>query len=308
MAQYFMPEKQDSLLTNVINWAKTGKRPRPSFPRAVQFQTMSACNAKCVFCCHHSAPGEIPHGRMSDTLINKIIKECGRSPVGRVSPYLTNEPLMDKRMPYILAAIKKNALLPIKTRITTNASLLTEDAGQALIDAKLDQLWISVNGYSPETYRQSMDLDFARTMENIETFLQLKRRQKTSRPRVKVTTLRTRLVEEELDTAKAYWADRDVTFHIHSVDNRNGQDAFFSVCPKESRTPKRTCDLFLKQAYIVENGDMILCCHDWKQSVVVGNIKSSSIAEVWNSDNFKKRIYEYYEENFEHLQICRTCF
>ncbi len=308
MARYYMPGPDDGLLRKIITWARTGKRFRPSFPRAVEFQTLSTCNAKCVFCPHSQSPGEIPHGRMEDALIHKIIAECSRHPVGRISPYLTNEPLMDKRMPDILREIKKKCLFPVKTKINTNAGLLTEEVGRKLIASRLNQLWISVNGYSEETYRASMGLDFATTMRNIDTFLEMKKTLGARRPKVVVTTIRTKLVEHELEAAKAHWAGRDVDFRIHNLDNRSGEEAASAIRPESRKPkPKRDCDLFLKQAYIVENGDMIICCHDWKQTVVVGNVAKTSISEVWNSDYFKGLIYEYYSEKFGNLEICRLC-
>lgn len=354
MASYFMPNPADGLLQNIITWARTGKRFRPSFPRAVQFQTLSTCNAKCIFCPHCHYPEEIRHGRMDDTLISKITEECKRHFVGRVSPYLTNEPLLDKRVPKILQEIKKRRIIPIKTKINTNAALLNENIGRELIAAKLDQLWISVNGYSEDTYTRSMGLDFSTTMRNIDGFLALQKQVNKPRPKVIVTTLRTNLVEHELDYAQKYWQERNVDFRIHHMDNRTGENVaqqshfdaalqkgfithdqkhteghwkskgvnlkFVNIDEPEkeknntsSGSPitrikyKRNCDLFLKQAYIVENGDMIICCHDWRQSVVVGNIKNQSIAEVWNSDRFKSLIYEYYAENFDNLEICRIC-
>ena len=308
MARYYMPQPEDGLLKKITTWAKTGKRFRPSFPRAVQFQTLSTCNAKCVFCPHFQSPKEIPHGRMEDALIQKIIAECGKHMVGRVSPYLTNEPLQDKRMPDILKAIKKASWFPVKTKINTNAGLLTESMSERLLASGLDQLWISVNGYSPETYRESMGLDFATTMANIDTFLDMKKTLGRSRPKVIITTIRTKLVEHELENAKDYWAKRDVKFSIHHLDNRSGEDVTGDIRPtNQTFARKRNCDLFLKQAYIVENGDMIICCHDWRQSVKVGNIANSSISEVWNSDYFKGLIYEYYSEKFDNLEICRNC-
>ena len=308
MARYYMPAPNDGLLAKITTWARTGKRFRPSFPRAVQFQTLSTCNAKCIFCAHSQNPGEIPHGRMEDALIRKIIDECARHAVGRISPYLTNEPLMDKRMPTIVREIKKKCFFPVKTKINTNAGLLTEEIAGELVKAKLDQLWISVNGYSAETYRESMGLDFSTTMKNINVFLDMKKTLGVKRPKVIVTTIRTKLVERELEKAREYWAAKGVDFRIHSIDNRCGEEAASAV-RSESRDPKpkRNCDLFLKQAYIVENGDMIICCHDWRQSVVVGNITRTSISDVWNSEHFKKLIYEYYAEQFDNLEICRTC-
>ena len=312
MAVYFMPKPEDSYLAGIFNWIKTGRRPRPSFPRAVQFQTLSTCNARCIFCCHRHSPKEIPHGRMADAMINKIIAECGRHKfaAGRISPCLTNEPLQDKRMPDIIRSIHKHCGPFVKTKINTNASLLNEDMSRRLLDSGLTYLWISVNGYSPETYRESMDLDFTAVMDNINVFLDMKKTLGRKRPKVVITTIRTKLVENELEKAREYWAQRDVVFKIHHLDNRTGEDLTADLRVSEEQgklKPKRKCDLFLKQAYIVENGDMIICCHDWRQSVVVGNITNSSISEVWNSDHFKKLIYEYYAEKFNNLEICRNC-
>lgn len=308
MAVYYMPDPDDGWLKKLYTWITTGKRFRPSFPRTVQFQTLWSCNAKCIFCPHCHNSDEIPRGYMEDSLITKIIDECSKHMVGRINPYLTNEPLLDKRMPDILKSIKQKARFPIKTKINSNAALLTEDVSRRLIDSKLDYLWISVNGYSPETYRKSMSLDFDTTMRNIDTFLNLKKQMGKKRPKVSVTTLCTSIVEPEMEKAHAYWAERDVTFRVHSVDNRTGEDVTKDLRPDSAEhTIKRNCDLFLKQAYIVENGDMILCCHDWKQSVVVGNVARTSIEEVWNSNHFKKLIYEYYEEKFDNIEICRYC-
>jgi MoaA/NifB/PqqE/SkfB family radical SAM enzyme len=305
MARYYMPERGASYLNKVYTWLKTGKRFRPSFPRTVEFQTLSACNAKCLFCPHSTSPELLPHGRMEDDLIKKIAEECGRHPVNRVNPYLTNEPLMDRRMPAILRLLRDKCRFFTKTKINTNAALLTEEVGAKILESGLSEMWFSVNGYSPETYRASMNLDFATSMRNIDAFLALKKKLGKKRPSLKVTTLRTTIVEPELEFAKRYWAERGVPFSIHHMDNRAGDKAQ-NLAPGEHQR-KRGCDLFLKQAYIVENGDMILCCHDWRQSVVLGNVAESSIQEVWNSPVFLDRIYEYYAGNFENIELCRNC-
>ncbi len=300
-----MPPRGANYLNKVYTWLKTGQRFRPSFPRTVEFQTLSVCNAKCAFCPHALSPELIPHGRMEDGLIAKIIHECARHPVNRINPYLTNEPLMDKRIPDILRQIRASVPFFTKTKINTNAALLTEEVSRKLLESGLSQLWFSVNGYSPETYRASMNLDFHTSMRNIDSFLALKKKLGKTRPTLRVTTLHTKLVEHELDYARKYWDERGVPFSIHHMDNRAGEGVS-DISPKE-HSRKRNCDLFLKQAYIVENGDMILCCHDWRQSVVLGNVAERSIKEVWNSPAFLDRIYEYYAGNFEHIEICRNC-
>ena len=112
-------------------------------------------------------------------------------------------------------------------------------------------------------------------------------------------------MEGEIEYAKKYWADRNVRFKIHTPDNRSGQDLEEIAVNKPK--PKRNCDLFLKQAYILYNGDMVLCCHDWRRSVVLGNVGESSIRQVWNSLHFQDLIRQYYSGDFTNLEICRNC-
>jgi MoaA/NifB/PqqE/SkfB family radical SAM enzyme len=243
---------------------------------------------------------------MEDGLIDKIVSECGKHFVNRINPYLTNEPLADKRMPGILRLIRQKAPFFTKTKINTNAGLLTEELSRKILtESGLSQIWFSVNGYSPETYKASMNLDYAASMRNIDGFLRLKKELGRKRHTVKVTTIHTKLVEHEVGYAKKYWAERGVDFALHHMDNRAGERVS-AIAPIAHRR-KLNCDLFLKQAYIVENGDMILCCHDWRQTVVLGNVAETSIREVWLSPLFLDRIYEYCAGNFENIEICRNC-
>lgn len=307
MAEYYMPAPTDGAWKKLWTWASTGRRFRPAFPRTVQFQTQSTCNARCIFCPHGQTPRDIPHGRMDDALFRKIVDETTRHFVSRINPFLTNEPFLDERMPWMLRYISDRKRPGTKTKLNSNAGLLTPELGREIIASGLDNLWLSVNGYSPETYKASMGLDLAKTLANIDAFLDNKERMGRKHPSVVVTTLRTKMVEPELDYARKYWEPRGVTFKIHHMDNRAGE-VVAGQRPDASPPPlKRNCDLFLKQAYIVENGDMILCCHDWRQSVVVGNVREKSIAQVWNSDHFAGLIRQYYAGDFTNLEICRNC-
>ncbi len=112
-------------------------------------------------------------------------------------------------------------------------------------------------------------------------------------------------MEHELEYAKKYWADRNVRFKIHGVDNRSGQDISHLGAIKSKR--RRKCDLFLKQAYVLYNGDMIICCHDWKRTVVLGNLGQQSLAEIWNSQHFLDLIRQYQAGDFRNLKVCAVC-
>ncbi|MDD4951143.1 MAG: SPASM domain-containing protein [Desulfovibrionaceae bacterium] len=305
MAEYYMPDAGDGLWARFRRWRRTGQLPRPSFPRAVQIQTTSLCNARCLFCGYVDSHKDLPQGRMDEALFRKIIDECGRHPVGRISPYLMNEPLLDKDLPERIAYINSRKSLVTKTKINSNGSLLTPEMSEGLVDAGLRHLWISVQGYSDESYKKSMGLDLGRTLENIDRFLDIRERKRAKLPKLTVTTLRTSIVEHELDYARKYWADRGVRFKIHNLDNRAGKD--LSGLGVKKPKLRRDCDLFLKQAYILYNGDMVICCHDWRRSVVLGNLAESGLKDIWNSERFLGLIRAYYAGDFSELAICRSC-
>lgn len=305
MAEYYMPGPEDTLWRKLVRWRKHDQLPRPRFPRAIQIQTDSRCNADCVFCGWHHTKGAQPQGRMDDALFRKIVDECGRHWIGRISPYLMNEPLLDPNMPDKIAYINKRRKFVTKTKINSNGALLTEGMSEGLIDAGLRHLWISVQGYSEETYRQSMGLSLSKVLGNIDKFLEIRGRKRKGLPKLTITTLKTTIVENELDYAKKYWADRDVRFKIHHVDNRSGKD--ISHLGTMSPKLRRNCDLFLKQAYVLYNGDMIICCHDWKRTVVLGNLGRQSLSEIWNSQHFLDLIRQYQAGDFRNLKLCASC-
>lgn len=242
---------------------------------------------------------------MEDDLFKKIIDETSKHFIGRVSPYLMNEPLMDKKIPERIAYIEKNKRPFTKTKINTNGALLTADMSERLVESGLRHLWVSVQGYSQETYSQSMGIKKFNILENIDRFLDIRDKKGGKRPKLSITTLDTTIVHDELEYAKKHWAERDVTFKIHQLDNRAGDD----ISELSARKPKlrRNCDLFLKQAYVLYNGDVIICCHDWRRTVVIGNLKEQSLKEIWNSERFIKLIREYQSGDFSNLKICKTC-
>jgi len=305
MAEYYMPAEDEAALTTFKNRLFGKKRPRPAFPRAIQIQTDSRCNARCVFCGYTDTHKTLPQGAMDEALFRKIIDECGTRWIGRISPYLMNEPLLDQGLPDKIAYINSKRKPITKTKINSNGALLTESMSEGLVRAGLRHLWISVQGYSEETYRQSMNLSLDKVLSNIDRFLEVRERLGAKLPKLSITTLKTKIVADEIDYARKYWGERDVTFKVHKVDNRSGKD--LSELGSQQPRLRRDCDLFLKQAYVLFNGDMILCCHDWRRTVVLGNVGEQSVAEIWNSPHFLEIIRQYQAGDFRQCEICRSC-
>jgi hypothetical protein len=302
--RYYLPEPTAGLLSR-LGRRLTG-RPVPAFPKTVQLQTVTGCNADCVFCPYGSAQPQQPHGRMRDDLFRAIVDECARHRVRRISPYLMNEPFLDPQLPERIRFIKKR-LPASKVVLTTNGSLLRPGMIDRLlgIDPGLDALYVSVQGVNPEVYRKTMRgaLHLPVVLEHIDDML--RRVGRKGRPKIWITMVRTARLD--VGAALQYWRRRGVRCTFTGLDNRGGHIVGSGAAPAGDLEPNTTCARLFKQAYILFNGDMVLCCADWRRQVVLGNVDGGSIAAVWNGDKAIRIRRAYMDRRFSDLDLCRDC-
>ena len=115
----------------------------------IQIQTMEFCNLKCDFCPNHYIIWDriedkkrgIPYNLMTVENYTKIVKnlaELGYS--GRFSPYLMNEPLMDKDRIVEFIRIAREHLPNCFIQMDSNGTGLTVDLMRDMIDAGLNRI------------------------------------------------------------------------------------------------------------------------------------------------------------------------
>src|SRR5262249_28983728 len=109
----------------------------PLFTR-IQIQTVSWCNRSCVFCPSGKFPVEKVF--MPVEVYHRIIDQLqALNYTGRISPYLMNESLLDKRLPAFIAYTREHC--PASwIAINTNGDALSEKLLDRLFDAGLNSL------------------------------------------------------------------------------------------------------------------------------------------------------------------------
>ncbi len=304
---YYIPQDSPGLLASLRQRLFARKKPVPAFPAIIQIQTQSGCNAACAFCPNRKTLATLSHGRMDDALFRKIVDECLAHHPRRISPYLMNEPLLDPDLPERIRYIATRKGPATTIRINTNASRLEGDMARELLRCGLDSLLISFHGLSKEVYEESMrGLCFEENLERVNAFLALWRAAPQPKPKVHITMVRTRLIEPEIPRIQAYWAERGLRADIHCLGNRahlSVEDANLNPGRWE---PFTTCKRLIRQAYILYNGDAVLCCVDWERTTVLGNLRENSLADVWNGPvavNIRRR---YFAGDLDGL-LCARC-
>jgi MoaA/NifB/PqqE/SkfB family radical SAM enzyme len=305
--KYYMPEPGDGLLA--IMRKRATRRPVPSFPRTLQIQTVTGCQADCIFCPFGSTFDFQPKGRMDEGLFRRIIAEAKAHGVRRISPYLMNEPFIDKdlfkRIRYIHEQIPDS-----KVVVTTNGGLLTKDRVDEMlgIGEALHALYISFQGIEKDAYEKTMrgSMHFEHTMVNVNYLLEQQRRKMLEWPKVWITMVSTDVIDA--GKAVAYWKSRGVRSKYTALENRGGNIADAESFSKSHHMSYfSTCTRLFKQGYINFNGDMVLCCTDYSRKQVLGNITDSSIAEVWNGPTAVSIRRRFLGDQIHTIDLCRDC-
>ncbi len=289
----------------------TLSRFTPSFPQIIQVQTKYGCNARCVFCPMGREENQL-HGRMDDATFQRIVDEAIENNVKVLSPYLQNDPLVDRKIHERIAYIRERRgkkILP-KTKLITNGGLLTEERSYNLIRSGLEYIVFSVHGVDAGVYERLMNGPrFERTIENIDTFLRLKRELRSRTPKVQVWAVRTNEIDRQLAEIKAFWSDRGVRLKIRELDNRAHPEITDNtdlVSESEEWKYATYCTIPFWRAWILWNGDVVLCCVDWERKHVFGNIHEASIREIWNSEPYRQYRERMRKNDFAGT-LCENC-
>lgn len=287
-------------------------RQTPSFPFLIDIMTKSGCNASCVFCPSGKPFLKVKHGMMPDELYQKIIDEAARHRVFRLAPFLQNEPLRDSKIHERVEYARRKMPRWTQIRLISNGSLLTEEMSYNLIHAGLDKLIVSIQSIEKDVYEETMvGLTYEETLENVMRFVDLKRKLRAKHPDFEIWMVRTKYVEDKLAEHQRFWSSHDIKLKARKLNNQ--ADPFLEErmrergdIPNDDWEYAHYCSIPFWRAWITWRGDMILCCADWHQSTVFGNVWESSIEEIWNGPKYQEHRRRMLSGDVQGL-LCQDC-
>ncbi len=127
----------------------------------------SQCNLDCKTCMRHA--WDEPMGMMSEEVFSRILEGIKAfNPMPSVFLGGFGEPLFHPR---IIDMINRLKDLEIPVELITNGILLTKDISHKLLDAGLDNLWVSLDGATPESYADiRLGATLPKVIENLASF------------------------------------------------------------------------------------------------------------------------------------------
>ena len=117
--------------------------------------------------------------------------------------------------------------------------------------------------------------------------------------------LKAGLNKEQFDIRKR-WLPPEEHFGIN-LTNRAGANIMPDIKVNKLNTAlKRKCFYPFYQLLVDFDGGVLLCNHDWDKRLILGNVKETSILNIWNSEKYKEVRENLANANRNHSP-CNRC-
>jgi MoaA/NifB/PqqE/SkfB family radical SAM enzyme len=272
----------------------TGRERAPSMPEIVQIESTNICNAKCVFC-----PRDEMHRRqgiMTVELFRKIVDECVELGITHVRMHNYGEAFIDKELVDKVRYAKQKGIREVG--VISNGSLISESVARGMIEAGLDAINISVDAAGKEVFESTrLGLKYDKVIANIERLVRIRAESGKRRPKLILSFVRQNNSADEQAFIEHWRAIADKV-HITDLHNWAGTLNTESDVNYPCYRPWLTFT-------VLWDGRVSLCCADFDGKIILGDLNTSSIRDIWNAGPYRDARRQHLESGGP--DICRAC-
>lgn len=287
----------------------------PELPRYIDVELTNSCNFKCLFCATGTGQQKRKKGFMSDEVFSRIIEETKQQKIP-IRFVRWGEPSLHPNFIEYIREASKSGLL---THMTTNGSIFDEQKIESLISIPLNSIKFSFQGINRKTYLEMRNIDFFNNLLETISFLFKKRKDKLY-PYIHLSTTVTYEPEEEITAFKervtpicdSFQVGRTVLEHI-SIEkvrlNNQDKDRLAFLKKRESVIKVHAeCAQVFDVLSVNWDGSVSSCCRDYDNFMIVGDIKTQTLREIWNSSKINAYRKLLADMKHDRLPLCRTCY
>ena len=280
---------------------------RRSHLKIVSLETMTTCNQRCYFCPVSIAPRA--DYLMPDELFSRIVAELTTFRATLQSVFLQsyNEPSIDRRF---LDQCRTLFAAGLPVAVLSNASGFTPAKTDALAaEGPLRYLCINLSTLDRERYRADRGEDHLPVvLRNVDYMKDIR-----VADEMKIVVLGTgdAVHAADFESIRDRYAGSRFEVEHHVVMDRAG---WLDVGMKaaDRNRPMAGCDNVgsrpLQHLHITPHGRCVLCCEDYDEKYVVGDLTTSTIEQVLAGDELAKlRRWIYGVEEAPDDFMCRDC-
>lgn len=286
-------------------------------PFGIHICPTTYCNFKCAYCKHASAQmqKEIKEQFMDIDFFQMIVEQIKKFPdkLKLLNFAWLGEPLLHPQIAEMVK-IAKDADIAERVEIVSNASRLTPALCDALVDAGLDRMRISLQGLTKEDYWDisQYKINFENFVDNIAYFYKKSRRGKT-KIYIKIMDAMLKSPSDEKKFQQTFSDICDqlnietlVTI-IEENDISDMKTEFENTYWKNEVKKITVCSQPFYVMVVSPEGIVLPCCESGN-NLSIGKIsESNTIVDIWNGNKLQSiRRMMIESRRFEH-PVCADC-
>jgi hypothetical protein len=288
-------------------WLVRGDVSRSHRLKIVSLETMTACNQKCYFCPVSIAPRE--DYDMPVALFEGIVNQLTayRDTLESVFLQSYNEPTLDRRFVDFCRTLFK-AGLPVA--VLSNGSGLTPAKVDTLIEeGPLHYICINLSTLDRERYTKDRGEDhLGVVLRNLDY---VKSRPLAQVMKIVVLGTGDDIHDADFEAISKRFAGSRFTVERHVVMDRAGW-LEVGIKPDAPKRHLAGCDNVgsrpLQHLHITPRGQCVLCCEDYDEKYVVGDLTRNTVSEVLEGTELRTmRNWVYGIEEAPDDFMCRDC-
>lgn len=260
--------------------------------KTINIETLNICNLSCNHCPYSSMTRK--KEIMDMALFRKVVDEAYQLGIRLFNLNIYGEPLLDPMLFERIVYIKDKGL---EVQFTSNGTLLDEGKRRGLVNSGIDRIYFSFDGGHKLTYEAIREgADFKTVLANITNLSRMEGRPEI----ITVTVLQVSNLNER-PRIKALWKGIADGSQFWPIDNRRHLGVLSAT------GLSWPCHRALKDANVLSNGLVSLCCLDYNGQEILGDAKVESLRGIWRSRRFSyiRRANLMGRRNL--VKLCRGC-
>lgn len=314
------PHFQARFLAHVDEWASQmlqgsdEKRPVMSGPRQRHLTSSpvveinNTCNIDCVMCKTSLATRK--KGKISNELLKLVLDRFTSMDITGVELHTIGDPLANPNLPQVFSELRRNHLT---TAITTNGLLLHRH-WRTILDYRdvCRGLTMSIDGATKETYER---IRFGGKWEALLENVDIARRELKGNIPLRLNMVISKDNIAEFGDYIVMFRDvveepsRDINFSL--LNSLTPDGTYFkamNLFPLHTRK-NLGCKFVTGESLFAHiDGRASVCCRDYDGSLVVGDLKTQTVPQIWESPRLAEMQAAHDAGDVTSFALCDTCF
>lgn len=276
-------------------WRSVPESPTPAgddaLPTVYCLETVLGCNLACVECAVGGGLVERKHGGLSyDDYLR--VADVIRPHCGYFLLHIWGEPLLNKDIVRII----RHASRFSRTNISTNGHLLDNETAEAMVEAGLSEVIVSIDGTTQDTYARYREKGvLAKAFRGLEYLV--KARSKLGRdlhimPQFIVFEHNQHQMEEFRSLCEGMGLKPSFKapyLRPESMLRPGGDPAFIrdiAASVDGRREAMAMCSSGKDVLTVLLDGSVVACCYDHNGHMVFGNLYEQDLRSIWQSEKY----------------------